>query len=154
MDENQLTLFVVVAPDRIYRLPDDALVLLESGADYGSSLQELLTNLSRDGLSLRTSPVFYPLKKDGTLPSSFDGWSSGGMAFAGGFLTLNTSDWPSAAAVCSLSQVLEADAPRKYYLSPKACQGILRRAEKRGKLLPPSLQASLEQVAQQEPQAK
>src|SRR3990167_3079762 len=150
MDENQLTLFVVDSPVRTYRLPDDALVLLESGADYGSSLQELLTNLSRDGLSLRTSPVFYPLKKDGTLPSSFDGWSSGGMAFAGGFLTLNTSDWPSAAAVCSLSQVLETDAPRKYYLSARACRGILNRAEKRGKMLPSHLEATLLTVARSE----
>jgi len=32
-------------------------------------------------------------------------------------------------------------------LSPKACQGILRRAERRGKDLPPMLKAALEQQA-------
>lgn len=32
----------------------------------------------------------------------------------------------------------------KYCLSPTACSGILRRAEKRGKSLPPELQAALE----------
>jgi DNA (cytosine-5)-methyltransferase 1 len=37
--------------------------------------------------------------------------------------------------------------PRRYYLSPKACAGILRRAEKRGKSLPPQLRAALEAVA-------
>jgi hypothetical protein len=45
-----------------------------------------------------------------------------------------------------LSQILEANAPEKYYLSPKACAGILRRAEKRGKELPPMLKEALEEV--------
>ena len=54
---------------------------------------------------------------------------------------------PSAAAVCSLSEVLEMDAPPKYYLSAKACAGILRRAEKRGKELPIALRSALEKTA-------
>jgi hypothetical protein len=37
--------------------------------------------------------------------------------------------------------------PQKFYLSPKACSGILRRAEKRGKELPPLLRAALENAA-------
>jgi hypothetical protein len=66
-----------------------------------------------------------------------------------GFLTLNTSEWPSDAAVCSLSDTLETgDVQRKYYLTPRACQGILRRAEKRGKALPPLLEHSLRTVAE------
>jgi DNA (cytosine-5)-methyltransferase 1 len=43
---------------------------------------------------------------------------------------------------------LEANAPSKYWLSPKACAGILRRADKRGKDLPPALATALQQVAQ------
>ncbi len=35
--------------------------------------------------------------------------------------------------------------PEKYFLSPKACEGILRRANKRGKKLPEILQKALEQ---------
>jgi hypothetical protein len=63
-------------------------------------------------------------------------------------LTLNTLEWPSDAAVCSLSDVLETGAvPQRYFLSATACRGILRRAEKRGKQLPQSLQAALEQSA-------
>jgi hypothetical protein len=59
-------------------------------------------------------------------------------------LTPNISEWPNAAAVCSLSQVLEKDSiPQRYSLSPKACAGILRRAEKRGKRLPDMLEAAL-----------
>lgn len=38
--------------------------------------------------------------------------------------------------------------PLKYYLSPKACQGILRRAEKRGKELPESLKQALEKQSE------
>lgn len=37
--------------------------------------------------------------------------------------------------------------PRKYFLSPKACAGILRRAEKRGRNLPVKLRDALELVA-------
>jgi len=40
-----------------------------------------------------------------------------------------------------------SDVPTRYYLSAKACQGILRRANRRGKVLPPRLQQALEQVA-------
>jgi site-specific DNA-cytosine methylase len=43
---------------------------------------------------------------------------------------------------------LEANALSKYWLSPKACAGILRRADKRGKDLPPALATALQQVAQ------
>jgi hypothetical protein len=39
------------------------------------------------------------------------------------------------------------DVPRRYCLSAKACAGILRRAEKRGKELPDALKAALMAVA-------
>jgi hypothetical protein len=63
------------------------------------------------------------------------------------FLTLSISEWHSAAAVCSLSDTLETgDLPQRYFLSATACQGILRRAEKRGKVLPPMLEKALQSV--------
>jgi hypothetical protein len=63
-------------------------------------------------------------------------------------LTLNTSEWPSAAVVCSLSDTLETGAvPQRFFLSAKACVGILRRAEKRGKALPDQLRQALQVVA-------
>lgn len=44
--------------------------------------------------------------------------------------------------------------PQRYFLSAKACLGILRRAMSRGKQLPPLLKAALERTAMQaEPQA-
>ena len=46
-----------------------------------------------------------------------------------------------------LSQILTEQVPEKYYLSPKACQGILRRASVRGKELPEVLRTALERQA-------
>jgi hypothetical protein len=59
---------------------------------------------------------------------------------------LNISAYPNAADVClaSLSEVLETGVvPQRYFLSSRACSGILRRAEKRGKELPPALRRAL-----------
>ncbi len=63
----------------------------------------------------------------------------------------NISDWPNDASVCSLSSVLEkGHIPLKYFLSGKACAGILRRAERRGKKLPALLERALQQVVDSE----
>ena len=64
----------------------------------------------------------------------------------GASMTLNTGECPSVARESTLSLILQANAPEKYCLSAKACQGILRRAEKRGKELPPMLREALEEV--------
>ena len=60
--------------------------------------------------------------------------------------TLNIGESPSAARESTLWQILQADAPVKYYLSARACQGIMRRAERRGKELPPMLREALEEA--------
>lgn len=60
---------------------------------------------------------------------------------------LNTSVSPNAAKECFLWQVLEQEVSPKYSLSKKACEGILRRAETRGKVLPDLLKAALERIA-------
>lgn len=57
--------------------------------------------------------------------------------------TVNISEWPSAESVSLLSSTLEVNAPEKYYLSARACQGILTRASRRGKKLPDLLQTAL-----------
>ena len=57
---------------------------------------------------------------------------------------LNTGPAPrSAENVYSLWQILEDQPHSKYYLTRKACQGILRRARERGKELPPQLEDAL-----------
>lgn len=76
-------------------------------------------------------------------------WSEGGGGdpSLGELSTLNFSERPNDVVESSLSSILEATAPQKYYLSAKACRGILRRAKKRGKTLPVALQKALESVA-------
>lgn len=52
----------------------------------------------------------------------------------------------NAAAESTLLRILEDNVPEKYYLSARACEGILRRAERRGKELPPMLKEALKQM--------
>ena len=147
----QLTLFVEDSPARISVLPESGRDWLESGAGFGLSFAAFLQSLVHDGSLLRMSPACYPATVAGISSSSFEGWSNSGMASRGGFLTLSTTEYHSGAVVCSLSDILETDVPPKYSLSPKACAGILRRAEKRGKTLPDALARVLRQVADSEP---
>ncbi|PHM30302.1 hypothetical protein Xsze_04346 [Xenorhabdus szentirmaii DSM 16338] len=66
----------------------------------------------------------------------------------GGYSMLNISAWPNDGAVCLLSQVLEKTSVRpRYFLSQTACEGILRRAEHKGKSLPDMLHRALQAVA-------
>ena len=74
-------------------------------------------------------------------------WETDG-AWLTEFLTLNTGASPSGGQESTLSQILMAKVPEKYYLSPKACQGILRRASARGKELPEVLRKALERQAE------
>ena len=85
-------------------------------------------------------------------------WMSAGSVFHGEFWTANLPEFQtgrlvdsegqlrSAAGVSTLSEFLEQTAPPKYSLSALACEGVIRRAERRGKPLPPMLKRALEQV--------
>lgn len=86
----------------------------------------------------------------GILAPSSGRWANSGMGSATECWMLNTLESPKDAEECLLSDTLEiGDLPHKYYLSPKACQGILRRAEKRQKKLPSALQHALEMILKQ-----
>jgi len=67
-------------------------------------------------------------------------------ARCGEFWTLNISECPNGVVASSLWHVLETPGsiPPRYFLSAKACAGILRRAAKRGKTLPIELREALE----------
>ncbi len=60
---------------------------------------------------------------------------------------LNIGEYPNEENVSTLSQILQVGVPEKYYLSQRACQGILRRASARGKELPELLRKALLQQA-------
>lgn len=124
--------------------------------------------LTLDGVLPKTSPDGSPCETTGSAPS-LARLLEGGAPFSrqgengsvrvllldpdelprGVCSTLNTSECPNGAAVSSsLPDVLETGPiPSRYYLSAKACAGILRRAEKRGKKLPEHLERVLREVA-------
>ncbi|WP_367276133.1 DNA cytosine methyltransferase [uncultured Oscillibacter sp.] len=60
---------------------------------------------------------------------------------------MNTSECPKDAVESSLSAILQDSVPSKYYLTRKACLGILRRAEEREKDLPEQLELALKAQA-------
>jgi hypothetical protein len=120
-------------------------------ATWPLSFLGLLTEHGPDGWCGKTSPASCHREKDGTLVPFSEGWSNSGMGSPTEFLTLNTSEWPSDAVVCSLSDTLETgDVPQRFFLSSTACQGILRRAERRGKQIPQALEHALRVVADKE----
>jgi len=63
------------------------------------------------------------------------------------YLMFNFGEKPSTPKPSKLSQVLEKNPNPKYNLSARACQGILNRANRRGKALPPMLKEALERQA-------
>ena len=106
------------------------------GEDFRTVLEEFIRVKERMPLCLRFHKLaghmqIVSVETDGALHTEF--------------LTRNIGESPSAAVESTLSQILEANVPKKYYLSAKACEGILRRAERHGKELPPMLKTALEQ---------
>jgi hypothetical protein len=115
----------------------------------------LLQSISQSGFYGKTCLVSCQVTKGLILPPSSLGWANAGMGSPTEFLTLNTCEqmdtltqYPKDGGVCSLSDVLETgEVPQRYFLTAKACRGILRRAEKRGKTLPKLLAHCLQTVA-------
>ena len=71
-----------------------------------------------------------------------------GSPLPGASSTQTLGACPSAENASILSDILLATVPEKYYLSRKACLGILQRASARGKELPAVLKAALERQAE------
>ena len=86
--------------------------------------------------------LFLDLRKaNGHVPDV--SWETDGQSL-GELTTRNSGECPSVAVESHLSQILEDNPLPKYSLSTTACQGILRRAERRGKELPQALKIALE----------
>ena len=166
-------------PAKISASPGCDLDWMASVVNSCSPMLQLLASIGPGGWFGKTSPASFRTIADADLQAFWD-YSAGNelkfpqgdgslrelsratvapTASHGACLTLNISEWtdtlapsPSDGAVCSLSDILETgDVPPRYYLSAKACRGILRRAAKRGKVLPPPLARALEAVAGSEP---
>ena len=104
------------------------------GADFKRVLEEVC-GISEESVSLPGPP-------DGA-------WTPAGIIlgqeFSVAWRVLDAQFWgvPQRRRRIFLVQILEAIVPEKYYLSPKACGGIIRRAKYRGKKLPGLLEEAL-----------
>ena len=70
-------------------------------------------------------------------------------ALPGVLLTLNTGEFPNVESASSLLRILEDTPQERYYLSAKACLGILARASRRNKELPEVLKKALIRQSEQ-----
>ena len=145
---DQLTFLSEEPPAKILALLDFAKDFPATEATSHLSLFVWLKGFVPAGWFGKMSPAYCPSTEDGLLVPSSGGWGNAGMGSPTGFLTLSISGWPSDGRACSLSDILETgDVPQRFFLSATACKGILRRAEKRGKALPPQLARALKAVA-------
>lgn len=143
------------APVSPSQSPESDLDWMTRVVTWPSTPLQWLTSCAPVGLFSRTCLASLVLEEDGTLVSSSQQWGNAGISAPGGFSMPNTSEWNHTLApslkdegVCSLSDILETgDVPQRYFLSAKACSGILRRAANRGKELPPPLLEALKAVA-------
>ena len=99
----------------------------------------------QSGSQSRKPPMFLYLKKDG--PQADASWETAG-ALLGEFSMHSFGEHPislyhNGVGESHLSQILEDSPHPKYSLSAKACQGILNRANRRGKKLPDMLEKAL-----------
>lgn len=100
----------------------------------------------------RKLPMFLYLKKDG--PQQDASWENAG-ALLGEFSMHSFGEHPislyhNGVGESHLSQILEDNPHPRYSLSAKACQGILNRANRRGKKLPEMLETALRQQIKRE----
>lgn len=105
------------------------------GAGWPTILSVLSENVGPDYFSGKTSVVPFQLTAEGISGHSSGRWLNAGIVLDGACLTLSSSECPRDVAECSLSDILEADVPsQKYFLSGRACAGLLRREGRRGRL--------------------
>ena len=108
----------------------------QQGRDFAAVLEEAIRVAEPEAPNIQVPDKGWPTWGDtGT-------WTDDG-AWLGACSTRNGGESPNAAVESRLSQILEERPHTKYSLTPKACMGILRRAEKRGKDLPEELKKAL-----------
>lgn len=137
------------------------IVLPESAPDSRERDQDYFTNSLVLPMNLNLLSSFSRMFPDCSLPTEEEisgefswNFSGSGIVEHGELLMLNTSEWPSVeegSSVCSLAEILEPQVAPKYFLSVKACSGILRREGKRGKKLPAQLEEALKVGASAQP---
>lgn len=113
------------------------------GRTYPELFQVTAERILEPCLKKSQTPIFQCLQVANGQPQE---WLEGGrLTQLGESLMLNIGEYPNVENESTLSEILEDNVPEKYYLSPKACLGILRRAKSKGRKLPDNLRIALEQ---------
>lgn len=105
------------------------------GEDFRAVLEEL-ARVEQPDASIPRPPRGADGAKPEQLPEMDGPW-------LGDSSTLNIGECPREENVSLLSWILQGEVPEKYYLSAKACRGILTRASRRGKKLQELLETAL-----------
>ena len=154
---DQLTLFAE-------GLPASPSPAWEGGKDWRtlegispSNFSDWQRNSDPDGLYGKMSPESCQAGEDGILEPSSGRWQNSGMAAHGDALTFKWYDHATSpelslsdADVSTLSDVLDpiSEVHPRHYLSPRACRGILRRADEHGQDIPGRVREMLERAAE------
>ena len=115
------------------------------GEDFRAVLEETVRIADKNALIPR------PANGDGIHAAA--SWETN-TPLLGVYLMRSFGESPNVAVESHLSQILVVQAHPKYSLSAKACRGILRRAERREKVLPTILRIALESQIAAESQVK
>ena len=112
-----------------------------SQATKGKTLE---SSLKKQPKSQTKMPQFLDLRTGSGKPADAS-WQTDG-ALLGEYSMHSFGESPKEDVESLLSQILEDNPHPKYFLSDKACLGILNRANRRGKKLPPMLEEALIQM--------
>ena len=113
------------------------------GRTYPELFQVTAERILEPCLKKSQTPIFQCLQVANGQPQE---WLEGGrLTQLGESLMLNIGEYPNVENESTLSEILEDNVPEKYYVSPKSCLGILRRAKSKGRKLPDNLRIALEQ---------
>ena len=137
--EGQMSMFDLYGPDIWYGRTSQVRYQAPEKTNEGKTSAVYLKRFAE--LRIKT-PQYLDLRKGNGVRADAS-WEMGG-ALLGAYTTLSFGESPSDVVESRLSQILEDHPHPKYCLSAKACQGILNRAERRGKALPPLLKEALE----------
>lgn len=133
----QLTLLSAEALVKISPSQETEQEFMENVLDWQGSILELLQKYSPNGLSGKTYRVSLRQTADEILQKLPMKWQNSGMGSHGECWTHNTLEFPKDDAESSLSDILETgDHLQPFFLSQRACRGILKRANKKNKKLP------------------
>ena len=116
--------------------------------DSFTTLCGLFEDALHEQLSSKTCTGFSLVMEDATSRLCSTRWTNSGIVLHGVCLTAKASESPSNAVASTLLPCVETQGvPEKYFLSPNAAIGILRRVDRMKRNLPPSFRQSLETLS-------